>query len=143
MSLPDALSLAPARAYFTRVPDRTVVRSVLGLTVYLDDPFWAAEGAERLLRSFLADGRSLPFYTTSRLDHWVAHGPRGRGAIGSDHWAVGAQERAQARGATTASKGLSSGAPVSEAQMAGIAARTPPSARPTRPGAATRRTTRT
>ena len=51
-----------------------MVRSVLGLTVYLDDPFWAAEGAERLLRSFLADGRSLPFYTTSRLDHWVALG---------------------------------------------------------------------
>ena len=54
-------------------PSITVARVELGLTLYLDDAMhWARQGAERVLRSFLAivPPDHLSWYSTSRMEGW-------------------------------------------------------------------------
>ena len=67
----DTVELQPL--HHVEDPAIVVLRPVLGLTAYLDDPVhWARGAAREALRFFLdrVDAEALTFYTTSLLDRW-------------------------------------------------------------------------
>jgi hypothetical protein len=77
--------------HLSSMPDVTVARVALGLTVYVDDPLtWAREAAAAVLSSFLARAPEgeVVWYTTSLLSDWqrVGHASAGKLVDGLSQW---------------------------------------------------------